>query len=43
MAMTRMNTPTTDPAKAPLVVLCHVLERKQVSTVYQFHNIETGD
>lgn len=31
----------TDPANLALVLLCHVEERKQVSTVYQFQSIET--
>jgi hypothetical protein len=42
MAMTRKNTPMTDPANLALVLLCQVEERKQVSTVYQFQSIETG-
>ena len=42
MAITRKNTPITDPANLALVLLCHVDERKQVSTVYQFQSIETG-
>lgn len=37
-----MNTPMTDPANAPLVLLCHDEARKQVSTVYQFQSMETG-
>jgi hypothetical protein len=28
-----------EPANMPLDVLCHELDRKHVSTVYQFHNI----
>jgi hypothetical protein len=32
----------TDPANLALVLLCHVEEMKQVSTVYQFQSIETG-
>lgn len=32
----------TEPAKAPLVLLCLDSARKQVSTVYQFQSIETG-
>jgi len=42
MAITRKNTPITDPANLALVLLCHVDERKQVSTVYQFQSIDTG-
>ena len=41
MAITRKKTPMTDPANLALVLLCHVEERKQVSTVYQFQSIET--
>ena len=42
MAITRKNTPMTDPANLALVLLCQVEERKQVSTVYQFQSMETG-
>lgn len=41
IAMQRKNTPSTLPANMPVVVMCHVLERKHASIVYPFHSIET--
>ena len=37
--MTRKMTPMHEPAKAPLLVTCQLVEMKQASTVYQFHSI----
>jgi hypothetical protein len=37
--ITSRITPMQDPANMPLEVMCQLRERKQESTVYQFHNI----